>query len=133
MEYRLRYRDLPWSVALAALPGKIIGGYLIRPTEAIADDPMHYVAKFAKFLLFVVLVLALSLLITIGIDLATRGSLGLKKSFDKAMIESHKRSEAEKRARAMIKLKNMQYTIDEARKAQEAAKCKVKDAIGRCR
>ena len=51
MEYRLRYRDLPWSVALAALPGKIIGGYLIRPTEAIADDPMHYVAKFAKFLL----------------------------------------------------------------------------------
>jgi len=33
MEYRLKYRDVPWGVALAVLPGKIIGKFIINPFE----------------------------------------------------------------------------------------------------
>lgn len=31
MEYRVRYRDIPWFVALGVLPGKIIGTFFIKP------------------------------------------------------------------------------------------------------
>ena len=31
MEYRMRYRDVPWPVALAVLPGKVIGTFILRP------------------------------------------------------------------------------------------------------
>lgn len=31
MEYRLKYRDIPWPVAIGVLPGKIIGTFLIKP------------------------------------------------------------------------------------------------------
>jgi len=31
MEYRMKYRDIPWSIAFAVLPGKIIGIFFARP------------------------------------------------------------------------------------------------------
>jgi len=31
MEYRVRYRDIPWFVAIGVLPGKIIGTFFIKP------------------------------------------------------------------------------------------------------
>jgi len=35
MEYRLKYRDIPWGVALTVLPGKIIGKFIIVPVEYV--------------------------------------------------------------------------------------------------
>jgi len=35
MEYRLKYRDIPWGVALTVLTGKIIGKFIIVPVEYV--------------------------------------------------------------------------------------------------
>ena len=31
MDYRVKYRDIPWPVAISVLPGKIIGAWIIDP------------------------------------------------------------------------------------------------------
>ena len=38
MEYRLKYRDIPWPVALGVLPGKIIGTLFIKPLERLSRN-----------------------------------------------------------------------------------------------
>lgn len=41
MEYRLRYRDIPWFVAFTVLPGKILGTVFIKWPQRFADNWTH--------------------------------------------------------------------------------------------
>ena len=34
-EHRVPYRDIPWGVAFAVLPGKIIGTFILKPASFI--------------------------------------------------------------------------------------------------
>jgi hypothetical protein len=72
MEYRLKYRDIPWSVALAALPGKIIGTFFIKPWLRFKRDYrriLHNWMMNATVCAVVLLVIALIMtLVNIGTD-----------------------------------------------------------------
>ena len=55
MEYRLKYRDVPWSVAFGVLPGKIIGTFLIKPVEKFKRNWEVILHKWLTRLLIIVL------------------------------------------------------------------------------
>jgi hypothetical protein len=58
MEYRLKYRDIPWIVAFGVLPGKIIGTLFIKPFIKLRRNRGHlarvWLARFCTVLLALV-------------------------------------------------------------------------------
>lgn len=77
MEYRLRYRDIPWGVALTVLPGKIIGRLIIAPVFHIAENWKRILIKISKTIGTISLILlVLGVVITL-IDLATKDKLSI--------------------------------------------------------
>lgn len=57
MEYRVRYRDIPWGVALTVLPGKIIGTFIIKPVNRFRNNWKKILIRWGKRILFVFAVL----------------------------------------------------------------------------
>ncbi len=43
MEYRLKYRDIPWHVAIFVLPGKVCGTVFIKWPQRFIDNWEHNV------------------------------------------------------------------------------------------
>ena len=78
MEYRLKYRDIPWGVALGVLPGKIIGTFFIKPWMRAARDWGYTVRRWISRLIFTLLILMMIALILGLIDTATDGGLILR-------------------------------------------------------
>lgn len=63
MDYRLKYRDIPWRVALGVLPGKLIGSFFIKPYIKFMYRWRNIISSNAKHLLVVIaicLVIALA-------------------------------------------------------------------------
>lgn len=62
MEYRVRYRDIPWSVAIGVLPGKIIGTFCIKPFHKVKRNVMKYVFRFLYMLATVIVLICAAVL-----------------------------------------------------------------------
>ena len=73
MEYRMRYRDIPWGVALAVLPGKIIGCWIFRPMEWFERKWKRILLKIGKFLLISLMVCIVIGCLFVLIDKTTNG------------------------------------------------------------
>ena len=71
MEYRVKYRDLPWSVAFGVLPGKIIGHFILKPVHWV----IHHPHKTLSFLLFTLLGISLTGLILVLANIAVDGAV----------------------------------------------------------
>lgn len=76
MEYRVKYRDIPWSVALAVLPGKIIGTFFIKPGIRFKYDHRRILRNWIiNAAGCVVILLAIALIITL-VNIGTDGKVG---------------------------------------------------------
>lgn len=92
MEYRLKYRDLPWSTAVCVLPGKIIGTFIIKPFLYIKEDPMNLIMRFAITSLFLLLVAFLMTFLLIGVDAVTGGDVGIIKAYHEYKHKSEEKA-----------------------------------------
>lgn len=76
MEYRMRYRDIPWGVAVCVLPGKIIGRCIIHPFRYVSKYPMRILSKIGKFLLVVAITMIIFGIVVVLADRLTDGDFG---------------------------------------------------------
>ncbi len=58
MEYRLKYRDIPWFVAFIVLPGKILGTVLIKWPLRFADHWEHNLVILGLSIMMVIAIVA---------------------------------------------------------------------------
>jgi hypothetical protein len=76
MEYRMKYRDIPWSVALAVPFGKFIGCCIIQPYRRITQVNWKRASiRWGKRLLGIVIVSVILTLLFILVESATEGAL----------------------------------------------------------
>jgi len=75
MEYRLKYRDIPWSVAIGVLPGKIIGTFLIKPWLRFKRNWQRTVVRWLTGFMVTIIALMLVLLLMTLLDTVTDGSV----------------------------------------------------------
>jgi len=75
MEHRLKYRDIPWLVALGVLPGKIIGTFLIKPFLKLTFNDGYLAKVWLTRLLVVSLVFVVGGLFLALVDYATDGAV----------------------------------------------------------
>lgn len=76
MEYRMRYRDIPWGVAVCVLPGKIIGRCIIHPIQYVKRYPMRILKKIGKFLMVCLITVVICAVATVLVDRLTDGDFG---------------------------------------------------------
>ena len=74
MEYRMKYRDIPWMVALTVLPGKIIGTFFIKPPIYLKINFKRLFRKYMPPILFIMMVFTI---LFIGFIVADRLSGGM--------------------------------------------------------
>ena len=70
MEYRLKYRDIPWYVAFFVLPGKILGTVFIKWPVAIVENWEHFMVSIG-------LTIILVFLLIVGVHYVTDGDVNL--------------------------------------------------------
>ena len=75
MEYRLRYREIPWGVAICVLPGKVLGRFVVDPIEYCAKYWRRLLRKTGKILLFLVIATAIVVLAFMLFEAITDGNL----------------------------------------------------------
>ena len=73
MDYRVKYRDIPWGVALSVLPGKIIGTWFIKPGITFRCNWRDILMRWLKKLLILVAVLVIILVIITMIEIFSEG------------------------------------------------------------
>lgn len=66
MEYRLKYRDIPWHVALIVLPGKILGTVFIKWPVSIAKNWEHCMVLIGVVLTIIAIVVGLAYFLSDG-------------------------------------------------------------------
>ena len=59
MEYRVRYRDIPWFVAIGVLPGKIIGTFFIKPWLKFRRDWKSITLRWTERFFLLIMALAI--------------------------------------------------------------------------
>jgi hypothetical protein len=74
VEYRILYRDLPWSVALGVLPGKIIGTFIFKPIERLRFNWKQRLRRFFIKLLWASIILSLTICFGLLINELTDGA-----------------------------------------------------------
>ena len=82
MEYRLKYRDIPWPIAIAVLPGKIIGTFILNPLAWWSGN-RHYALRkvgkiswrIAKIIFQIMMILGFIIAIALVVDHFTHGWL----------------------------------------------------------
>ena len=79
MEYRLKYRDIPWFIAFIVLPAKICGTMFIKWPLWIADN-------WKDCLLFIGIVSFLAALIVAATYFVTDGKINIVKILLKAIM-----------------------------------------------
>ncbi len=70
MEYRLKYRDIPWVVAFIVLPGKVLGTVFIA-------WPARYIANWRHNSVIVGLVAIMAVVLAVMIHYITDGTINL--------------------------------------------------------
>ena len=133
MEHRVRFRDIPWPMAIAVLPGKIIGTFIIKPILWFKDDPLNAILRCCVSVMITLLVIG-SVSVFDGVVLEEK--LGVAKGV-KYILGDWKEYEEAKAARLR---EEMERAVLEAKKQKtedtknaRAAECRIRDAIGRCR
>lgn len=73
MEYRMKYRDIPWRVAIGVLPGKIIGSFIIRPYVFLDSKRWvrHVIGTLKLMGLIAILAMIVIALVSIIVDALT--------------------------------------------------------------
>lgn len=118
MDYRIKYRDIPWSVALYVLPAKIVGTLVGKPIDFLKREDA--LLKIARGFVIFLLAIAVAICAFLAVDLL----------FDKKFSQAiHEASEARKALEHI----EAQQRVMETVKAIKAAECKYRDANGRCR
>ena len=84
MEYRLKYRDIPWGVAIGVLPGKIIGTFIIRPALNLKRNWKYILRKWLGRLLAVAVVIFVLVFVGMILEAASEG--GLSRTFSVIFI-----------------------------------------------
>ena len=74
MDYRVRYRDIPWGVAICVLPGKIIGRCIIEPVSHFIKNWKRVLLRLGRKLLIISMVIGCIVGLSILIDQLTDGS-----------------------------------------------------------
>jgi hypothetical protein len=72
MDQRLNYRDIPWHVAIAVMPGKILGTIFIKWPNWIVDE-------WKQFLVGLGLIFAIFLLLWLGLYEISDGDINIFK------------------------------------------------------
>jgi len=75
MEYRLKYRDIPWGVALGVLPGKIIGALFINPFIRLKRNRAYRAKVWFSRLFVTLLVLVVVAIVFLVADQVTQGAV----------------------------------------------------------
>ena len=73
MEYRMRYRDIPWGVALAVLPGKMIGSLIINPVIRFGNNWSEILLRWLKRLVLLLLIIVFFGMLIMVADIITDG------------------------------------------------------------
>lgn len=73
MEYRVKYRDIPWPVAIGVLPGKIIGALFIKPWKRFTRNNGYYAKVWVSRIGAMLLVVLLATILFIAVDQLTNG------------------------------------------------------------
>lgn len=73
MEYRMKYRDIPWSVALTLLPGKIIGTLFIKPPIYLRRNFNRLLRKYGPPIIICIMALMIFLAVFMIIDYTIGG------------------------------------------------------------
>jgi hypothetical protein len=132
MEYRLKYRDIPWSVAIMSLPLKIIGTFIGRPIEYIANNPYEFLIKVLwKLLWAFVLVIVFMALMTLA-DITFDGKLGFMEGVGTFLEERAATKEIRKRAEYDARIEQVRREIMQQALMDRPGKC-IADPNGRCR
>lgn len=82
MEYRVRYRNIPWPVAICVLPGKIIGTFFIKPWLRFKRDWNRILMRRLHNLVVLMIVLLVFTLACVLADKLTEG--GVDRLFSEA-------------------------------------------------
>lgn len=69
MEYHMKYRDIPWGVALTVLPGKIIGSLIIKPAKKFENNWKSILLLWVKCFASILVLIIASVAIVILVDL----------------------------------------------------------------
>ncbi len=67
------YRDVPWPVAIAVLPGKIIGTFILNPINYFRRNQKRILIKWGWRLMGVVIISAVLVLFCLLLDTLTDG------------------------------------------------------------
>jgi len=132
MEYRLRYRDIPWTVAIMTLPCKIVGTLIGKPIDYINEDPFRFFMKALKKLFWAIVITVVFVLLMGLMDMSFNYRLGFVKNGDRILMEWKAEREAraeEKRRAEILRLANeyrRQMFIN------TPGEC-LDDSVGRCR
>jgi hypothetical protein len=76
MEFRMKYRDIPWSVAIGVLPGKIVGTLFIKPWIRLKRNNGRVAIVWLRRLCVLLLALVILAVIFTLIDQLTHGAVG---------------------------------------------------------
>jgi hypothetical protein len=76
MDYRVRYREIPWGVAICVLPGKVIGRCVLDPVLHVKKYPVRILKKIARFIVVVFVLVALCTCGVLLADKLTEGQFG---------------------------------------------------------
>lgn len=75
MEYRAKYRDIPWPVAVGVLPGKIVGTLFIKPWIKLKRSNTHTARVWLRGLCVLLLTLVILAVMFALIDQLTHGAI----------------------------------------------------------
>lgn len=75
MEYRMKYRDIPWRVAIGVLPGKVIGSFIINPYVFLNSKRWvrHVIATLKLMSVITILAVILIAFVAVIVDALTDG------------------------------------------------------------
>jgi len=74
MEYRMKYRDIPWIVAICVLPGKIIGTFIIKPVNEFRYNWKRTLIRCAEILMIALVIAFVMALLFMLIESLTENS-----------------------------------------------------------
>jgi len=130
MEHRVRFRDIPWPMAIAVLPGKIIGTFIIKPILWFKDDPFNASLKSC-------LGVAIGLLIFISAAMLDgvvfEEKLGVVNAARYVLGDFEEHKDAKRKRAIKEAVAEAERLKEEADRNARAAQTCYKDAHGRCR
>lgn len=86
MEYRLRYREIPWHMVLFIPIGKIVGRCILDPVEYLADHPGKVIRYIFKRTAVVSLTALLIFVLMLALDISLLNKeLGVAKLSERVM------------------------------------------------